>query len=68
MRNNSTTYALYNDTGEYKKRDIELTTNGEHIGENPIEAERKNKTMPQIKPYTLTALPLKNNREKIAVY
>ena len=43
--NNSTTYALDNDTGEFKKGDIELTVirvNGEHIGENPMEAERKN--------------------------
>ena len=44
--NNSTTYALDNDTGEFKKGDIELTVirvNGEHIGENPMEAERENK-------------------------
>ena len=65
--NNSTTYALDNDTGEFKKGDIELTVirvNGEHIGENPMEAERKNRILPQIKPYTLTASLLKNNRKE----
>ena len=47
--NNSTTYALDNDTGELKKGDIELTVikvNGEHIGENPMEAKRKQDTAP----------------------
>ena len=56
--NNSTIYALDNDTGKFKKGDIELTVikiNGEHIGENPIEAERNSKTLLQTKPYTFTA-------------
>ena len=47
-----------NDTGKFKKGDIELTVikvNGEHIGEKPIEAERKSKTLLQTKPYTFTA-------------
>ena len=42
--NNSTIYALDNDTGEFKKGDIELTVirvRGGHIGEEPIEAERE---------------------------
>ena len=48
--NNSTIYALDNDTGEFKKGDIKLAiirVNGEHIGEKPIEAERKSKTLLQ---------------------
>ena len=56
--NNSTIYALDNDTGEFKKGDIELTVikaNGEHIGEKQIEAERKSKTLLQTKPYMSTA-------------
>ena len=47
-----------NDTGKFKKGNIELTVikvNGEHIGENPIEAERKSKTLLQTKPYIFTA-------------
>ena len=56
--NNSTIHALDNDTGEFKKGDIELTVirvRGGHIGEEPIEAERKSDTLLQTKLYTFTA-------------
>ena len=61
--NNSTTHALDNDTGKFKKGDIELTVikaNGEHIGEKQIEAERKSKTLlhKAIHVYSFTILPM----------
>ena len=52
--NNSTIYALDNDTGESKKEDIEPTVirvRRGHIGEEPIEAESCIRSQPQCSAY-----------------
>ena len=67
MRNNNRTIGtLDNDTGEFKKGNIERTVSrasGKQV-EPPIEAERKNKTQHQTKPYMFTTSLMKDNRKR----